>query len=827
MINTSESLSASRKDPAGSMAEPRRDQLIAGVAALLASLAIHAVLIFAGYVLFNFYFSAPAESPPGILFAARVEPSAERFQAHKLRDTIETEDLVDIGADNPDVLAFNPSETENPIRLPDMTRGNVKFKPVGPEFGPSASDSLFTGPEALRLSRMEGFGESRGSGDILGGAGGIGSPGSSLGAKLEKDFKNKDILLVWLVDSSPSLFDQVDMLKGQIKPLFDRLNKYSPGRLSMTVISYGERAEPALEKPTRDPAAVMAALAAIKKKSYQRVKQKALARYRNPRAKVAPSVENTMHALCQAATLRAGDGRQIVIALLTDERGDDAAGWQYALKALRAKGIPLFVFGPTTRIFSERRPELLVLQDDAFISDKPRNPHGYVLMRGWGDLGSAEPGREPCCRNWGAALLDAGLEQPAMAGPFELSALVKLTGGKYYFIDDGRIVDAAILAKLPGDVRSMVRMIADDRRQNNTERFDLSLMSKYVPEYSAEARKGFMNSFGKRLLGIIEEVEMLPNLRTDFASTREIKDANRMAADNLKIINRAIKRVSSLKVGPEAPRRWQAYRDLFLAQLHLARYNLVEYIKTVERHYGKKLSPMPDRDGFIHRMVLQRTSLKTTSKDLSMADAVDIPTLEPVRTVIRNPRELNQFLKDRAVLGENQERPSVNFASHMLIVVTLGRVYSPDAEVEILGVTRTGNALEVAVREVNPKVASPDLDLPYFPSHVVVAPRSTGEPKFVSLEEWSRACVAREAPLLKGGRISAEYRRGAKVAVGRVLRKYKGAPWAEIAKSMKNPGSFKIVDVKRKAGPPETKSKPGPETKSKSGPRTPEMPGDF
>ena len=311
-----------------------------------------------------------------LIVAFEIGLSASSVIAALLHDTIETEDLVDIGADTPDVLAFNPSETENPIRLPDMTRGNVKFKPVGPEFGPSASDSLFTGPEALRLSRMEGFGESRGSGDILGGAGGIGSPGSSLGAKLEKDFKNKDILLVWLVDSSPSLFDQVDMLKGQIKPLFDRLNKYSPGRLSMTVISYGERAEPALEKPTRDPAAVMAALAAIKKKSYQRVKQKALARYRNPRAKVAPSVENTMHALCQAATLRAGDGRQIVIALLTDERGDDAAGWQYALKALRAKGIPLFVFGPTTRIFSERRPELLVLQDDAFISDKPRNPHG-------------------------------------------------------------------------------------------------------------------------------------------------------------------------------------------------------------------------------------------------------------------------------------------------------------------------------------------------------------------------------------------------------------------------------------------------------------------
>ena len=806
----------------GVMAEPRtREQLITGLAAVVVSLAIHAVLIFVGYVLYKVYLHAPAGKAVGILFAVRVEPSPEYVEAYKLQDVPHAENMVEAGIDAPDALRFDTSGLDDPLKLPDVIPDESDMRPVTPTFGPGATDTLFARPEELRKGLTEGFGDDRGPGGILGGTGGIGSAGSSFGSGLAQDFKHKDLLLVWLVDSSPSLLGQIDTLKGQISPLFDRLSKLSPGRLQMTVVSYGVKAELLLENPVTNPAAVTAALDEIRKRNLKKFKERVLARYRNPEVKIAPLAENTMRALREASTIRNAEGRQVVIALLTDERGDDAKNWQQALRALQAKNIPLFVFGPTTRMLSKSGQELLVIKDDAFVdkqlnpqTSKPVNPHGYALVAGRGDWGSAEAGREPYCRNWGAALFGVALEQPMIAGPFELSALVKLTGGKYYFIDKGRVVGAAGAAKLPPDAESAVNGVTADRQRNSAQKFDLSVMHEYTPEYSAKVRNRFINSFGKRLRDIVEEFEKAAKPPDRFASTREIRQAGRIAGTCLNRVEQAIKQVQALKAGPEVPRRWLAYRDLFLAQLYVARYNLVEYLKVVEGNYGRKLSTVPDADGFVHWLKLQRVPVAAPAKDMPTNETAGILTLEPVRAVMSSRKELDEFLKNKGVLGENQKRPEVNFEREMLIVVSLGRVHSPDAEVEILYVTQCGDTLEVVVREVNPKVSSRDQDRPYFPCHAVVVPRSQSLPKFVSFAEWSKARIAEEASLLKGRKTSAKFRQDAKIVVELVTRKYRGTPWAEVAKGMRNLGTFTLKEVKTK-----------PPAEAASG--TPVLPGDF
>jgi hypothetical protein len=800
------------------MAEPRRDKIISIIAAAVASLAIHAVLIFGGYLVYNTYVTPLTNQSHEVLFSAQTEEPLPPIAEPERRDLLQQGETTESSTATVDIAALDTSSSgAGAMALPEIGGENLPDIPVyTPGFGLQTTDNLFGRPEDLGgVVTTEGFGSSRGTGgEVLGGTGTVEGIGQLFSSRLQEGFQGKDLLLVWLVDASASLYDKIGMLKGRVQPLFDTLNKENPKKLDMTVVSFDSSTKLELAAPTADPAAITLAMDTIKERSFNRFKKKALEKIAKPDLPTTRTPLNTMQALRFAAdpanlNLKEGEERQIVIVLLTDEKGSDTVRWSEAFDALKKRKIPLYVFGPTTRMVSETKSELLLVRDPSI------PPVGVALVNGVGDLGSAEPVREPVCRNWGVGMFGVNFEEPTTAGPFELSMLVKLTGGKYYFVDDMGIVDPATAGQLPANAQAAAQNILGERQYNSAGRFSLAAMGQYMPKYDSEEINAFMRSFGTRFLDLVVEFEKIPKPPASFASTEDLRKALRTASDDIRAINVKIKQVESLKVGPEVPPRWAAHRDLFLAQLCYARYTLNEYVKALEEFANTEFSPKPDAEGFIHYYALSPVPVAAPTITLDPVNSVEFFTWNPVEAVIKSDQELKDFVKANAALGENQELPKVDFNTQMLVLVSLGKAFSPEARIEILAVTQTKDALEVAV-DKNTPLANTDENTPYFPNRMVIVPASPLAPKFLPYEKWSEERAAEETGLLKGGKLSAGYRQDAKAAISRVIRFYRGTPWEAVASQMLPLNSVKLEEVKftPQAPPPGNTDAPG-------------LPGDF
>jgi hypothetical protein len=374
-------------------------------------------------------------------------------------------------------------------------------------------------------------------------------------------------------------------------------------------------------------------------------------------------------------------------------------------------------------------------------------------------------------------------------------------------------VDPATAGQLPPNVQAEANNLLNDRQYNSAARFSLAAMAPYMPTYDPDAINSYMKSFGTRFLNLVEEYERVPKPPASFSTTDELRKAIRTANDNLRAINMKLRQVSGQKPGPEVPQRWLAHRDLFLAQLCYARYTLTEYVKALEALANTEISTKPDAEGFIHYYALSPVPLTPPTTMIDPQKGLDFFTTNPVETVIKSQQELQDFVKANAALGDNQELPQVDFNTQMIILVSLGKVFSPDARIEILAVTQTADSLEVVVDKNNPP-ARVDENTPYFPNQMVIVPLSQLAPKFITYGKWSDERAAEEAGLLKGGKISAAYREEAKVAISRVIRHYRGTPWEAVAAQMLPLNSVKLDEVKYKPAPPSGNDAPG-------------LPGDF
>ena len=784
--------------------EPGRDKIISSVAAVVASLAIHAVLIFGGYLIYNTWVTPFSQKPP-TLFSAQTEAPLPPIAEPERQDLVQQENAAESNTAAVDVAAMDsPPSGIGAMALPQIGESLPEIPAYRPGFGSESADNLFGRPEDLGGPVMtEGFGSSRaggGGGEVLGGTGTVAGVGQLFSARLQEGFQDKDILLVWLMDASASLHDKIEMLKGRVQPLFDTLNKENPKKLDMTVVSFDVSPKLELAAPTSDPTAVALAMDTIKERTFNKFKKKALEKIAKPDTPGAKTPLNTMLALRFVSdpanlNVKSGEERQIVIVLLTDEKPTDASAWSQTFDALKKRKIPLYVFGPTTRMESDTKSELLLVRDPSI------QPVGLALVSGTGELGSAEPVREPVCRNWGMGMFGVNIGEPTSAGPFELSMLVKLTGGKYYFVDDLGVVDPAAAGQLPPNAQAAAQGILNERQYYSAGRFPLATMAPYMPLYDPDEINAFLRSFGTRFLSLVTEYEKVPKPPASFASTEELRKGLRAAVDNISAINSTIRQVESLKVGPEVPPRWVAHRDLFLAQLYYARYTLNEYVKALSEFANTEFSAKPDAEGFVHSYALSPAPVTAPTAMIDPVNSVDFFTWDPVETVIKSDQELKDFVKANAALGDNQQLPQVNFGAQMLIIVSLGKVFSPNAQIEILAVTQTKDALEVVVDKKSPQ-ANTDENTPYFPNQVVVVPASPLPPKFMTYEKWSDERVAEETGLLKGGKLSAAYRQDAKAVISRAVRLYRGTPWEAVASQMPPLNSVKLEEVKTKPPQP-------------------------
>jgi hypothetical protein len=212
-----------------------------------------------------------------------------------------------------------------------------------------------------------------------------------------------DYLLVWVVDQSISMQDDVAEVRKRVEALHREVDR-GRGRLSMAVVAFGAKPMELLGV-TRDPKPVMEALARIPP---------------DPSGQ-----ENCMEALRFSLRLYHADERRIVLVLLTDETGNDTKDAEGTLRALQASEDSLCCLG--------RESPFLSVTDRESLGDVDAGPDSAELEGLWL---LTDPLMTSRTRNQPAQAVPSGF------GTYALSRLCRASGGRYYPFRSGTLKDS-------------------------------------------------------------------------------------------------------------------------------------------------------------------------------------------------------------------------------------------------------------------------------------------------------------------------------------------------------------------------------------------------
>ncbi len=633
----------------------------------------------------------------------------------------------------------------------------------------------------LGAERLAGVGVGS-DGGILGGRGGIGGGLDDMSRNLGGEGIFRDILLVWVIDSSPSMSDKIDQMKTRIGPLFKLLNDEQPDRVLMAVVAFDSRPQLILEKPTDKTGDVLNAMKEVMQMGEEKAKKAALAYLKTGRVPREAGVENVMAAIEFSAHLTRQTDRQVVIGVMTDEAGDDVARWYRAWDVLKRFKIPLYVFGPATNFVSNINSMTFEFTDKRFIDNRidpqskmPRNLAGVVVIAADADRGWAMPHREPLASNWGIIFPDVSTDLPSGCGSYYLSKLVMLSGGRYYAIDRG------------------------------AKYFGTPEMAGYMPTYDSSERKRVLSAFGDKFISYVKAWDGKARPPAKMSSYDQVVGARRLADENLKLAGELTGRVRALGSPDSLPARWQAHRDLFLAELYAARYRLREYLAVLSAVSNKTFGITVSGGVRVRHSVAlnDRPAAGTGGPQCTTQETIPFATFKPVELVIGSEEEWKRAVKEHAAYRDLQKKPPVNFATQMLIIVSGGQSFNPEAYVFIAGVNVVDGVLEVAVdRNLPPSSGMDDSDRVFFPGSVVIVPRTDGTVKFVELDKWITSKAEQIKSKVRGGMKSAKMRVFAETMLAKVISDYSKTPWAEIAGRINSLPTFDVT-VKKEVLRPE------------------------
>jgi len=786
-------------------------------AAILGSLAVHSVFLLIVLVL-NRYVLNPDTSLQRIELIRRAALTAN-IEENRIIPEQSSSKTVDLLNKTERITSVKHPPLKPPDIAPDIESVEEivpeELLPQRPEIfdldrlpDPGDDSELEDRSAILGAERLAGVGGDSGAG-ILGSGGGISGGTDDMGGKLGGRGISRDILLVWVIDSSPSMSKKIDQLKTRIGPLFKLLNDEQPDKVLMAVVAFDSRPELLLEKPTDKTGDVLNAMEEVKQRGEEEAKKAALAYLKTGRVPPGTGVENVMAAIKFAAHLTRQTDRQVVIGVMTDEAGDDAAKWYPAWEALKRFNIPLYVFGPATNFVNNISSMRFEFTDKRFVDDTidprskmPRNSTGAVVITANADRGWAMPHREPLASNWGIIFRGVSTDLPGGCGPYYLSKLVMLSGGRYYAIDPG------------------------------VKYFGTPEMAGYMPSYNTAENRRILSAFGDKFISYVKAWNDKAKPPAGMSSYDQVVAARRLANENLKLAGELIGRVRALGSPDSLPARWRAHRDLFLAELYGARYRLREYLAALSAVSNKTVGITTSGGEKVRRSVAlnDRPVTGAEGPQNTMQETIPFATFKPVELVIRSEEEWKRAVKEHAAYRDMQEKPPVNFQTQMLIIVSGGQSFRPEAYVFIAGVNAVDGVQEVAVdRNLPPSSGMDDSDRVFFPSSVVIVPRTDGAVKFVKLGKWITSKAEQIKGEMQGGLKSAEARAEAEVLLLHTARKYKGTPWAETAQGLLPLPSFGLNILKKtlEASKPSKPPKPPkpPEDSKPQPPPPPVIPG--
>lgn len=258
----------------------------------------------------------------------------------------------------------------------------------------------------------------------------IAQVGKSIAASLELG----PTLVVWVFDRSDSATRLATSTLTSIRSLYDQEEFAAAAqddKLLTAAVGFGERTDFLLDPPAADAAEVKQALDNVKSEPGSR--EETFAALKLTLEKYLP--------------LRTKDRREVVIAVITDEPGDDAGLLDDMAGIAQKNAIPVYVVGPSAPLGKAAPPDVPVVGTQPAEGPDKRTYAADVLFGDWVSFQSSSYGASES--------YDSGF------GPWALERLCRASGGAYLAV---------------GSVGSTYGT-----------RLDPKVMSKYAPDYLDQA----------------------------------------------------------------------------------------------------------------------------------------------------------------------------------------------------------------------------------------------------------------------------------------------------------------------------------------------------
>ncbi len=359
--------------------------------------------------------------------------------------------------------------------------------------------------------------------------------------------ESSDLLVVWLMDASESLRPRREHIISRFARVYtelDELTSDQGGSLLTSVASFGRSMKVMTPKPTADRREILAAVREIEADE--------------------SGVENVFTAIKGIAATygkTAKTGRKVMLVVVTDERGNDEASVDEAIKMLQRHTMALYVIGPVAPF---AREEVTVKWVD------PSSHENYYLPVDRGpETAYAEHARLAVWR-------DGPSHDPISSGfgPYGLARITHANGGLYLLTNDETISGPT---------------------------FDVQRLLNYRPayishkDYEKAAEKNPLRLAVLRTTQASNELIKEPLPRTFLAAgiQFEIKPVKKQIGKTMDILNRAVSELAAVEKerGKETSPRWQAHYDLLVGRLLANRVRCYSSTKLLESMYNDPQVP--------------------------------------------------------------------------------------------------------------------------------------------------------------------------------------------------------------------------------------------
>ncbi len=300
--------------------------------------------------------------------------------------------------------------------------------------------------------------------------GGVAGAVDQLAYEIAGSLKERKTLIVWLLDASLSQRARRESIAGRIDNVYKQLgllNADSEKALLSAVVSYGRSTNFITPQPVDSSTAVSRAIRMVKDDTSGK-----------------EFIFSAINLVIQRwSKYRTKEKRNIMLIVVTDERGDDYSYLEPTISKLKRTGIKCYCVGNAS-IFGREKGYVSWTYEDGSKEDLPvdQGPETVaaerIVLPFWGSAGK------------GLKKLSSGY------GPYALTRLCAETGGIYFIADQGSIT------------------------------FDPAIMRDYVPDYRPIRvyKKGLKRNrakFALTLAAVESQTKKIPQVKLRFRSEND------------------------------------------------------------------------------------------------------------------------------------------------------------------------------------------------------------------------------------------------------------------------------------------------------------------